>query len=83
MIKFKNPITGRMISIKGSTSKKIFKCIKPIRIGTDCSGIESPIQAFEQLGIPYKHKWSSDIDTYVIKSIKANYNPEIIYGDPF
>ena len=52
-----------------------------LRIGTDCSGIEAPIQALEQLGIQYIHEWSSDTDKYCIKSIKANYNPKIIFGD--
>ena len=52
-----------------------------IRIGTDCSGIEAPIQALDQLGIPYHHVFSSDIDMYVIKSIKANYEPDVIFGD--
>lgn len=52
-----------------------------LRVGTDCSGIEAPIQALKQLQIPYKHIWSSDIDKYVIQSIKANYNPDILYGD--
>jgi DNA (cytosine-5)-methyltransferase 1 len=54
----------------------------PLRVGTDCSGIEAPIHALEQLGIPHRHIWSSDIDKYCIKSIKANYCPERIYGDP-
>jgi site-specific DNA-cytosine methylase len=53
-----------------------------LRVGTDCSGIEAPIQAFRQLKIPFKHVFSSEIDKYCIKSIKANYNPEIIFGDP-
>ena len=52
-----------------------------IRIGTDCSGIEAPIQALRQLKIPFKHVFSSEIDKYCIQSIKANYNPEIIFGD--
>jgi len=26
-----------------------------LRIGIDCSGIEAPIQALRQLGIPFKH----------------------------
>ena len=53
-----------------------------LRIGTDCSGIEAPIQALQQLGIQHKHVFSSDIDKYCIQSIKANYHPERIYGDP-
>ena len=43
----------------------------PLRIGTDCSGIEAPIQALQQLNIPHKHIWSSDTDKYCIQSIKA------------
>jgi len=52
-----------------------------LRVGTDCSGIEAPIQALRQLKIPFKHIFSSDIDKYCIQSIKANYEPEIIFGD--
>ncbi len=51
-------------------------------MGTDCSGIEAPIQALEQLKIPYKHVFSSEIDKYCIQSIKANYVPGILFGDP-
>ena len=52
-----------------------------LRVGTDCSGIEAPIQALRQLGIPFTHVFSSDIDRFCIQSIKANYNPDIIFGD--
>jgi len=56
-----------------------------IRIGTDCSGIEAPIVALKKLkkryGITYDHIFSSEIDPYAIKFIKANYNPTILYGD--
>ena len=52
-----------------------------LRIGTDCSGIEAPIQALIQLGIPYHHVFSSDIDKHAIQSIKANYEPDTIFGD--
>tara|TARA_B110000285_G_scaffold221988_1_gene275622 strand:+ start:131 stop:1057 length:927 start_codon:yes stop_codon:yes gene_type:complete len=53
-----------------------------IRIGTDCSGIEAPIQALQNLNIPFSHEFSSDIDKYCIQSIKANYEPKILFGDP-
>ena len=53
-----------------------------LRIGTDCSGIEAPIEALRQLKIPYEHVFSSEIDKFCIKSIKANYTPKIIFGDP-
>jgi site-specific DNA-cytosine methylase len=52
-----------------------------IRIGTDCSGIEAPIQALKQLKIPFEHVFSSEIDDYCIQSIKSNYTPNIIFGD--
>jgi DNA (cytosine-5)-methyltransferase 1 len=52
-----------------------------LRIGTDCSGIDAPIQALRQLGIPHKHVFSSDIDKYCIQTLKANYDIPIIFGD--
>jgi len=33
-----------------------------LRVGTDCSGIEAPIQALIQMNIPFKHVFSSEID---------------------
>lgn len=53
-----------------------------LRCATDCAGIDSPIQALNKLGIPFKHVWSSDINADCIKQIKANFEPEILYGDP-
>jgi DNA (cytosine-5)-methyltransferase 1 len=52
-----------------------------LRIGTDCSGIEAPIQALQQLGIPFEHSFCCEKDKYVLQSIKANYNPNKIYTD--
>jgi DNA (cytosine-5)-methyltransferase 1 len=52
-----------------------------LRIGTDCSGIEAPIEALKQLGIPFEHKWACEIDRFARTSILANYQPEIIYED--
>lgn len=53
-----------------------------IRVGTDCSGIEAPIQALKNLGVPFSHEFSSDIDKFCIQSIKANYKPKVLFGDP-
>jgi DNA (cytosine-5)-methyltransferase 1 len=52
-----------------------------IRIGTDCSGIDAPIQALQQLKIPFEHKWACEKDQYARQSIKANYNPEMMFED--
>ena len=52
-----------------------------IKVGTDCSGIEAPIQALKKLKINFDHIFSSEVNKYCIESIKANYDPEIIFGD--
>ena len=55
-----------------------------INIGTDCSGIEAPIQALEKLCKKYKqlsyhHSFSSEIDKYAISCIRENYQPDILF----
>ena len=57
-----------------------------INIGTDCSGIEAPIQALEKLCKKYKqlsyhHSFSSEIDKYAISCIRENYEPDILFND--
>jgi len=52
-----------------------------IRIGTDCSGIDAPIQALRNLGIDHEHVFSSDIETRCIHSLNANYDIPVIFGD--
>jgi DNA (cytosine-5)-methyltransferase 1 len=68
---------------KSLLKKKIFNNKKILKVGTDCSGIEAPIQALQLLNIPFKHVFSCDNDKYVIESIKGNYNPTYIYNDIF
>ena len=38
-----------------------------IRVGTDCSGIETPLIALDNMGIPYQHVFSCDNDANVQK----------------
>ena len=52
-----------------------------LRIGTDCSGIEAPIQALKQLRIPFEHSFCCEKDPFALKSIQANYTPKKIYND--
>ena len=57
-----------------------------LNIGTDCSGIEAPIEALKKICLQYKnitysHKFSSEINEYAIKYIKENHQPEILFGD--
>ena len=55
--------------------------IKLIRVGTDCSGMDAPIQALLNLGVPFKHEFSCDIDPFCRQTIAANYSPRILYTD--
>lgn len=53
-----------------------------ITIGTDCSGIETPLQALVQLKVPYKQLWSCDTDKYTTMSCEANYpKPTKVFTD--
>lgn len=52
-----------------------------IKIGTDCSGMEAPIQAITNLQIKHKHKFSCDIDEGCVKTITENYPPETLYDN--
>ncbi len=44
-----------------------------LRVGTDCSGIEAPIEALLQLKINHIHVFSSEINKYSVKTQLANY----------
>ena len=52
-----------------------------IRIGTDCSGIEAPIQALKKMGISFRHEFSCEKDAHCIESIRANYHPNRLDTD--
>ena len=57
----------------------------PLRVGTDCSGIEAPIQALENLGVLFRHVFSSDKDKHARDMIRTNFAPagsgHQLYGD--
>jgi DNA (cytosine-5)-methyltransferase 1 len=59
----------------------LFTKKRPIRVGTDCSGMEAPIVALQQLKIPFIHEFSSEIDKHCISTIRTNFNPMILFGD--
>mmetsp|Transcript_134604 Transcript_134604/g.429935 ORF Transcript_134604/g.429935 Transcript_134604/m.429935 type:complete len:227 (-) Transcript_134604:585-1265(-) len=54
---------------------------RPIRIGTDCSGMEAPVMAIRNLKVAHKHVFSCDIDKNSKKTIEANYDHDIFYDD--
>ena len=75
----------KLKSLKNEDVCKIGKTLKRnglyIRLGTDASGIGAPEHTLKMLDIPFKSIFASEIDKYAIASLKANYNPKIIYGD--
>ena len=54
---------------------------KSLLVGTDCSGIESPIMAIYNLGVKYVHVFSSDIDRDCEEFINRNFPPLRFYPD--
>ena len=52
-----------------------------IKIGTDCSGLEAPVQAIKNLGIPFQHSFSCDNDIKVCESIKSSFSPKTLYTE--
>ena len=43
------------------------KSVTSIKVGTDCSGIEVPLMALQNMQVPYDHVFSCDNDQSVIK----------------
>ena len=52
-----------------------------ITVATDCSGIEAPLMALNNLKIQYDHIFSSEIDKNCINFIETNFKPRKIYTD--
>ena len=52
-----------------------------ITVGTDCSGMDVPILALRNLGVNYRHVFSSDIDLQSKQFIMKNYPPEQFFDD--
>lgn len=53
----------------------------PIRVGTDCSGMEAPLEALRRIGCLYEHVFSSEVDPHALALIRANHSPSVLYGD--
>ena len=54
---------------------------RPIRVGTDCSGIDTPVMALEALQIDYEHIFSCEKDEFARKAIEHNFTPSTMYKD--
>jgi len=54
---------------------------RPLKIGTDCSGMETPVMGLLKLKVPFEHMFSCDIDRHVKTQILQNFPPKIWYDD--
>ena len=75
----KNRIRSKLFFVEGKRAKA--QQAKPIRVGTDSSGIETPIQALQNLGVGYEHVFSCGNDSNANKVIKANFPSSTFYSD--
>ena len=55
--------------------------VKKLKIGTDCSGIEAPIIALEELDINFDHVFSCDNDPLIKENILHQFEPKYYYDD--
>ena len=54
---------------------------KPLRIGTDFSGLETPCRALRRLGVAHRLVFASEKNKKLAKLIKLDFNPEKFYKD--
>ena len=77
-----NPIsTTRGVTQPGGSYKPIRQYNPNLKVGTDCSGMETPIQALENIGIPFEHTFSCDHDSKIQELILTNFDPLQHYQD--
>ncbi len=55
--------------------------LRKFTVGTDCSGMEAPIQALINMRLNFEHSFSCDFDHRVRATITANFNPGVLYED--
>lgn len=56
---------------------------KEVRVGTDCSGLETPLVALKMLNANIKHMWSCDNNAHIKKHILKHHDPFIYYNSIF
>jgi len=54
---------------------------RKIKIGTDCSGMEAPIQAIRNLEVEFDHTFSCDVNGHARATIEANFPHGLMYHD--
>ena len=54
---------------------------KLITVATDCSGIEAPLAALQNMNVAYDHLWSSDSNKFCKQMITSNHTPHVFFDD--
>ena len=52
-----------------------------LTVGTDCSGMDSPLMALRNLNVAVDHRFSSDICRHAEATLLANWQPAMFYRD--
>jgi DNA (cytosine-5)-methyltransferase 1 len=52
-----------------------------LSVATDCSGMETPVMALQNLGVEVNHVFSCDVNPHAKATIMANYPPKIFFDD--
>lgn len=55
--------------------------MRPLRVGTECSGIEAPIVALRRLGLPHVHMYSTEVNASAQVWSAHNYAPVHRFDD--
>ena len=74
------PRRGRLENAGGCAPRRMSGGCAP-RVATLCSGIESVIQALENLREPHCHVAACDIDKHCRAVIQHNFEPQALFGD--
>ena len=73
--------TAKEIGKTPQTTKTAKNKTWPLRVGTDCSGLEVPVRALEELKVSYEHMFASDVDKVVRRQHRQDYQPNMWYDD--
>ncbi len=60
---------------------KGFRLDRPLRVGTDCSGLGAVAYALRDAGIPHTHAFASDSAISAQKVLMSHHTPGVVYRD--
>ena len=74
-------IVAAMIEKTPEAIESLRSRTSPLRVATDCSGIDAPIIALDVLQIPYVHVFSSETDSRAREFLLKVHSPGTLYDD--